>query len=123
MGTLIRTDRGNYERIESLFEGAELLSPREEDPVCVNRPLLRRLEPCVRIQTDQGHELVCTPSHALLSGYEGTFEASESLDQWVSTIEGTAKIVEVVDVGTQVIIRLGLEPPNRYESNGIFSQE
>lgn len=122
-GTLIRRERTILDPVEKLFEGAELDGPRDQEPVCVIEPLMRGITECVRVRTECGEELVCTPGHALAIGSEREVLAEESLGEHVLTRKGSARVVEVTHVGPQRIIRLRIWPEKFYESNGIFSSE
>lgn len=123
-GTRVRTGPDHLDPVENLFEAMELfLGPRDQEPVRIIQRPLRGIKPCVRIKTDQGQELICTRDHVLLLPREKVVLASESLDQWICTVEETAKVIEVADVGLQRIVMLRLESPRHYESNGILSEE
>lgn len=122
-GTLIRRERTTLDPVEKLFEGAELDGPRGQEPVTVIEPLQRAVEECLRVKTDHGEELVCTPFHLLATGPESEVLAEESLGKYLFTRDGSARVVEVTHVGPQRIIRLRIWPARFYDSNGIFSSE
>lgn len=120
LGTRIRTGRDTVALVEQLFEGAEVTSRRGEDVAIVNRPVFPRLERCVKITTDGGDELICTPDHALLGSRDGAMLAGESVDQGVQTASGSARVTEAADAGSQVVFDLGLTWPGVYEANGML---
>lgn len=122
-GTLIRRERTILDPVEKLFEGAELDGPDDQEPVRVVEPLQRAIEECLRIKTDHGEQIACTPGQVLLTGLASHVLAEESLGQYVRTREGSARVVEVTHVGPQRIIRLCIWPREFYESGGIFSSE
>lgn len=123
IGTLIRTGRNTFTRVEDLFEGAETLSARGEPPNRVIHPLFFAMEPCVRIKTNGGGELVCTRNQVLEVPGGSSVLAEESLGRTVLGYEGGADVIEVSDAGSQRVIRLRLRPACVYEAGGILCQE
>jgi len=124
-GTLVRTGLKEFTAIEKLFEGATIFGLREndEDPIVIKRPLAYAMRPCVRIKTDDGRELVCSTDHTLLVGCGGYASANESLDRSIRTRDGLVKVVEVTEVGERRVVRLHLEAPHVFETNGLLSEE
>lgn len=122
-GTLIRRECTTLDPVEALFEGAELDGPGDQSPVSVVEPLQRMIAECLRVKTEHGDELTCTPSHALMTGPESAVVAKESLGQYLCTRKGSSRVVGVTHAGPQRIIRLRIWPEKFYESNGIYSSE
>ena len=124
-GTLVRTGLKEFTAIEKLFEGATIFGLREndEDPIVIKRPLAYAMRPCVRIKTDDGRELVCSTDHTLLVAGGGYASADESLDHSIRTRAASVKIVEVTEVGERRVVRLHLEAPHVFETNGLLSEE
>jgi hypothetical protein len=124
-GTLVRTGLKEFTPIEKLFEGATVFGLREndEDPIVINRPLAYAMRPCVRIKTDDGRELICSTDHTLLVAGGGYASANESLDRSIRTRDGLVKVVKVTEVGERRVVRLYLEAPHVFESNGLLSEE
>jgi hypothetical protein len=124
-GTLIRTGPKEFTPIEKLFEGVWVFGLREndDDPLVIWRPLAFAMKACVRIKTDEGHELVCSTDHTLLLPGGGYVTAIESLNRSVRTRDTAAKVVAVEDVGERRVVRLHLDPPHVFESNGLLSEE
>ena len=124
-GTMVRTGLKEFTAIEKLFEGATIFGLREDDenPNLIRRPLAFAMRPCVRIKTDDGRELICSTDHTLLVAGGGYASADESLDRSIRTRDGLVKIVEVTEVGERRVVRLHLEAPHVFESNGLLSEE
>jgi hypothetical protein len=123
-GTRVRMADGTFERVENLFEGAELVSLPDEDPVRVIRPLAYSMKSSVKIRTDAGQELICTRDHALLPAGPGErVRAAESLNRHIRVRGGAAQVIEVQEVGERRVVHLELDPPYVYEADGILSEE
>ncbi len=124
-GTLIRTGPKEFTAIEKLFEGARIfgLPENDDDPLLIRRPLAFAMKPCVRIKTDGGQELICSTDHTMVLAGGGYAIAEESLDCSVRTRSGVVKVVEVETVGIRRVVRLHLEAPHVFESNGLLSEE
>ncbi|HWY05305.1 MAG TPA: hypothetical protein VNY24_00490 [Candidatus Acidoferrales bacterium] len=124
-GTLIRTGLKEFTPIEKLFEGARVfgLPENDDDPLVIWRPLAFAMKPCVRIETDEGQELVCSTDHTLLLPGGGYVTAKESLSCSVRTRGRAVKVVAVEDAGERRVIRLHLDAPHVFESNGLLSEE
>lgn len=134
-GTLIRTGLKEFTAIEKLFEGATVfgLPEEDDDPIVIKRPLAYAMKPCVRIRTrevefaiegtPEGHELICSEDHTLLLPGGGYVSASESLNCSVRTRRGAEKVIAVEGVGERRVVRLHLDAPHVFESNGLLSEE
>jgi hypothetical protein len=123
-GTRVRMSDGIFDRVENLFEGAELVSLPGEDPARVIRPLSFSMKLCVKLKTDEGQELTCTTDHALLAAGSGErIRASDSLNRHIRVRGGAAQVVEVREVGERRVVHLELDPPFVYEAEGILSEE
>lgn len=124
-GTLIRTGPKEFTAIEKLFEGATVygLPEEDDDPLLIRRPLAFAMKPCVRIKTDEGQELICSTDHTLLVPGGGYVTASDSLHSSVRTRAASVEVVEVQEVGERRVVRLHLEAPHVFESNGLLSEE
>jgi len=124
-GTLIRTGPKEFTPIEKLFEGADVLGLPEDDddPLVVRRPLAFAMKPCVRVKTDGGQELICSIDHTLLLPGGGYVTASDSLNSSVRTRGASVRVVEVQEVGERRVVRLHLEAPHIFETNGLLSEE
>lgn len=124
-GTLIRTGRKEFTKIEELFEGAKIFGLREhdDDPLVIWRPLAFALKPCVQIRTDGGETLICSTDHTLLMTGGGYVRADELLNHSVRTRDSSVKVIEVKPVGERRVVQLHLDPPHVFESNGLLSEE
>jgi hypothetical protein len=124
-GTLVLTSERKLLPIEKCFEGAELLGLQEQDevPVRVVQPLQFAMRPCVRIVTEGGLELLCSKEHTLLLAGGGYARADEALHQSVRTRNGSAQVVKVEQVGERRVVRLHLDTPHVFETNGLLSEE
>jgi hypothetical protein len=130
-GTLIRTGPKEFTPIEKLFEGARVfgLPENDDDPLVIWRPLAFAMKPCVRITTreldfpTEGHELICSTDHTLLLPGGGYVTAKESLNCSVRTRGGAEKVIAVEEVGERRVVRLHLDAPHVFESNGLLSEE
>lgn len=123
-GTVVVTNDWELLAIEKCFEGCELLGLREQDhdPVRVIEPLQFSMRPCVRIQTDDGQELVCSEEHTLLLLTGGRYvSADESLGKSIRVRDGGVKIVRVRKLGERRVVRLRLDSPCVYQTNGVLS--
>jgi hypothetical protein len=122
-GTLVRMAEGSVERVENLFEGAELLGLPDKEPVCVTQPLQFAMRPCVMVRTDGGQELVCETDQALLLFGGGYVGADESLDRYVRTRGRAVQVIEVKKVGPRRVVRFEVNRSHVYEANGLFTEE
>jgi hypothetical protein len=124
-GTQIRTGLKEFTPIEKLFEGARVFGLRDndDDPIVIRRPLAFAMKPCVRIKTDEGQELICSTDHTLLVAGGGYVGADESLNFRVCTRTGAVTVTVVEEVGERRVVRMHLDPPHVFESNGLLSEE
>jgi hypothetical protein len=124
-GTPIRTGLKEFTPIEKLFEGALIFGLGENDdyPNRIRQPLAFAMKPCVQIKTDDGRELVCSTDHTLLVSGGGYATAEESLDCSLLTRGGPVKVLQVKEVGERRVVRLHLEAPHVFESDGLLSVE
>jgi hypothetical protein len=81
------------------------------------------MKPCVRIVTDGGQELICSTDHTLPLPVHGYVTAEESLGASVCTRDAVVTVTKVEHVGERRVVRLRLETPHVFESNGLLSEE
>jgi hypothetical protein len=122
-GTLARTGPKEFTPVEKLFEGACLYGARGEEPAVVDQPLQFAVQRCVKVKTAIGEQLVCEREHQLAAPRGGSVAASNSLHCTVCTPEGVTEVTAIRDAGMRRVVMIHAGPAQRYETNGLLSEE
>lgn len=120
-GTMVRLSPDVVTEIEELAPGDAILGI--EGPIRIIAPLECAEVPCLRLLTEAGLELFCSPSHTLLRPTHGYVRAKDALGEEVLTWEGKTRVIDVEPQGPMRVVSLQVDGSHTYCTGGIWSEE